>query len=36
MIDVYSGELKDLWPDNKEPEFIAFSYAIKVIVDRLL
>ena len=36
MIDVYSGELKDLWPDNKEPEFIAFSYAIKGIVDRLL
>ena len=36
MIDVYSGELKDLWPDNKESEFLAFSYAIKGIMDRLI
>lgn len=36
MIDVYSGELKDLWPDNKESDFLAFSYAIKGVMDRLI
>ena len=36
MTDIFTGELKDLWPDNKEPEFIAFSYALKGVVDWLV
>lgn len=36
MIDIFTGELKDLWPDNKEPEFLAFSYAIKGYIDIIL
>ena len=29
MIKFYEGELADLWPDQKSPEFLALSYALK-------
>ena len=29
MIKFYEGELADLWPDQKSPEFLALSYAMK-------
>lgn len=35
MIDMDTGELADLWKDNKEPEFLAISYAIKMAMARL-
>lgn len=35
MIDIESGELADLWKDNKEPEFLAISYALKMALSRL-
>lgn len=30
MIDINTGELKDLWPDETSPEFLSISYAIKL------
>ncbi len=36
MIDFEHGELSDLWRDNKEPEFLAISYALKLAIIRLL
>ena len=35
MIDLDTGELADLWKDNKEPEFLAISYALKRAIARL-
>lgn len=35
MIDLEHGEIADLWRDNKEPEFQAISYAIKLEMARL-
>lgn len=35
MTNIDTGELADLWRDNKEPEFLAISYAIKMAVIRL-
>ena len=35
MIDIDKGELADLWRDNKEPEFLAISYALKMAISRL-
>jgi phage tail P2-like protein len=29
MIDLRSGGLSDLWPENKDPKFLAISYAIQ-------
>jgi len=36
MIDIHDGELKDLWPNEKSPEFLALSYAIKLQIAHLL
>lgn len=36
MIDIYEGELKDLWPDETSPEFLSISYAIKLRLAHLI
>lgn len=36
MIDIYDGELKDLWPDEKSPEFLSISYAIKLQIAHII
>lgn len=36
MIKLKDGELADLWPDEKSPEFKALSYAIKQQQDRFM
>lgn len=36
MIDIYNGELKDLWPEEKSPEFLAVSYAIKLRIAKII
>lgn len=35
MIRLDTGSLADLWRDNKEPEFLAIAYALKMAVRKL-
>ena len=36
MIDIHDGELKDLWPDEKSPEFLSISYAIELQIAHII
>lgn len=36
MIDIRTGELKDLWPDEKSAEFLSLSYAIKLRIADII